>query len=213
MSASVLDHAPELLKGGGSPPPGGGDAGGPRGGGPPEASFDTAKVGMLAFMGTVTMLFLGFSSALLLRRASVDWQPLRAPSLLWLSSGALVASSLALQVARRRLRGWDLLACERWVAFTGVLGAAFVTAQFAAWQELAAQGVFLATNPSSSFFYVLTGTHVVHVAAGLAWFATIAFRLRRMALLPGHDGLSLFAMYWHFLGGLWIYLLLLMFAF
>ena len=211
MRSEVLDHVPVVLKDGGAPPGGEGPRERP-GGGPDELFADTAKVGLLAFMGTVTMLFLGFTSALLLRRASPDWQPLRAPSLLWLSTFALIASSLALETARRRLRNWDLLACERWVSLTGALGAGFVAAQFAAWRQLAGQGVFLATNPSSSFFYVLTGAHILHVAGGLAWFAVIALRLRRMALAPGEDGLGLFAMYWHFLAGVWIYLLLLMFG-
>jgi cytochrome c oxidase subunit 3 len=60
---------------------------------------------------------------------------------------------------------------------------------------------------------VLTGVHVVHLLGGLVWFAVVLLRLRRMAYLPGEDGLRLFATYWHFLGGLWVYLLWLLFVF
>jgi cytochrome c oxidase subunit 3 len=196
-------------------PPRGGDDGGDRArrgdGASPGIFGDTARVGLFAFMGTVSMLFMGFTSALLLRRASADWQPLPAPSLLYVSSAALVLSSLTLGIARRRLIGWDLVGSERWTWATGLLGAGFVAAQLGAWRQLAAAGVFLSTNPSSSFFYVLTGVHIVHLLGGLGWFGVVAQRLRRMAFAPGEDGLGLFATYWHFLGGLWLYLLFLMF--
>jgi cytochrome c oxidase subunit 3 len=158
------------------------------------------------------MLFIGFTSALLLRRASPDWQPLQAPGLLYASSALLVLSSVCLESGRRRLLGWDLVASQRWTLATGLCGAGFVAAQAGAWRQLAASGVFLATNPSASFFYVLTGLHALHVLGGLGWYAVVAVRLRRMAFAPGQDGLGLFATYWHYLGGLWIYLLVLMFA-
>ena len=217
MTTDVLDRrAPGTLRSDrGRPPHGGGDGGDPQRGdenAAQDARAETARVGLLAFMATVTMLFIGFSSALLLRRASPDWQPLRAPSLLYASSAALVLSSLTLAIARRRLLRWDLVGSERYTWATGLLGAGFVAAQLGAWRQLAQAGVFLATNPSSSFFYVLTGVHIVHLLGGLGWFMVVASRLRRMAFAPGEDGLSLFATYWHFLGGLWIYLLLLVFG-
>ena len=76
----------------------------------------------------------------------------------------------------------------------------------------AAQGVFLATNPHSSFFYMLTGLHGLHLLGGLFWFAAVLVDVRRMAYTPGEDGLRLFATYWHFLGALWLYLLVLLFV-
>ena len=88
----------------------------------------------------------------------------------------------------------------------------FLVGQVAAWRQLAARGVFLASNPHSSFFYVLTGMHGVHLIGGLAWFAVVLAQVRRLALTPGEDGLRLFATYWHFLAGLWVYLLYLLFV-
>jgi cytochrome c oxidase subunit 3 len=213
MPSEVLEKHTYPGLGGGAGVPGlpGGDGG--RNGRNGEGLFgDTARVGLWAFLGTVTMLFIGFTSALLLRRGSSDWQPIAAPSLLWLNTAVLVVSSLTLESARRRLRGWDLQGSERYVWTTGLLGLGFVLGQIGAWQQLAAQGVFLATNPSSSFFYLLTGVHIVHLAGGLAWFVKVAVGLRRLAYAPGEDGLSLFATYWHFLGGLWLYLLVVLFA-
>jgi len=214
MPTGVLeDEATPTRQDGGGPGsqgPSGGN-GGPDGNG--GILGDPARIGVLAFMGTVTMLFIGFTSAYILRRAQADWRPLAAPSLLWVTTALLLGSSGTLEVARRRFRNWDLAGARTWVAVTGVLGSLFVVGQVLAWRQLAGQGVFLATNPHSSFFYVLTGAHGLHLLGGLCWFAVVAARLRRMAFAPGEDGLGLFAMYWHFLAGLWLYLLYLLFVF
>lgn len=214
MPAEVLEKKPTPSGpgggGGGDHRPGGGASGGETPGG--VILGDPALFGLWAFMGTVTMLFVGFTSAYILRRASADWQPLAAPSVLWPNTAVLLASSAALEVARRRLRGWDLAGCLRWTAATGLLGALFVAGQYLAWRQLAARGIFLATNPHSSFFYVLTGAHALHLLGGLGWFVAVMRRLRSLDYLPGQDGLRRFATYWHFLGGLWVYLVFLLFV-
>jgi cytochrome c oxidase subunit 3 len=211
MSTGVLQEKPR--------------AGGTYGGGPPDLApgdgrgdgdlgflGDTARFGLWAFLGTVSMLFIGFTSAYMIRRASYDWRPLAPPWILWWNTAALLGSSLTLEAARKRLREWDLRGLFPWVAATGVLGVVFLTGQVAAWRQLAAQGVFLASNPHSSFFYVLTGMHGLHLIGGLAWFAVVLVQVRRLALTPGEDGLRLFATYWHFLAALWVYLLFLLFV-
>ena len=185
----------------------------PEGGdGSGDVHTDPVRFGLWAFLGTVSMLFIGFTSAYVLRRSSADWRPLAAPRLLWLNTAALLASSVCLEMARRRLRGWDLPATQRWVQATGVLGALFLAGQLGAWRSLASQGFYLATNPHSSFFYVLTGLHAVHLLGGLAWFGVVLAGVRRLAYTPGSDALGLFATYWHFLAALWLYLLFLLFA-
>jgi len=214
MVTEVLEKRPSHsgpgAPGRGDDRPGGGS--GPSGPGAPGILGDPALFGLVAFLGTVTMLFIGFTSAYILRRASADWQPLAAPPVLWLNTALLLASSAGLEAARRRLRGWDLAGSERWLLATGLLGLLFVAGQYVGWRQLAARGIFLATNPHSSFFYVLTAVHALHLLGGLGWFVAAIRRFRRMAYLPGEDGLRLFAIYWHFLGGLWVYLLLLLFV-
>ncbi len=218
MPAEVLDKGPAYSGPGGGSGAGGrdqrpGGGPGPTGGGAAGVLGNPDLFGLWAFLGTVSMLFIGFTSAYILRRASADWQPLTAPPILWLNTLALLASSATLEIARRRLRGWDLSSCVRFVLLTGALGLVFVAGQYVGWQQLAAQGVFLASNPHSSFFYVLTGLHALHLLGGLCWFVAVLRRLRRLAYLPGEDGLRLFATYWHFLAGLWVYLLWLLFVF
>ena len=212
MSTGILQEKPRA---GGTLGGGPGDIApedGGRGDGAPGFLGDTALFGLWAFLGTVSMLFIGFTSAYLIRRTSADWVPLSPPRILWWNTAALLGSSLTLQAARKRLRDWDLRALLPWVAATGTLGVLFLTGQIAAWRKLAAQGVFLASNPHSSFFYVLTGLHGVHLLGGLVWFTAVLVQVRRLAYTPGEDGLRLFATYWHFLAGLWVYLLHLLFV-
>jgi cytochrome c oxidase subunit 3 len=119
---------------------------------------------------------------------------------------------VTLEIARRQLRAWRYTTVVPWLAATGALGLLFVAGQWEAWQVLARQGVFLASNPHSSFFYMLTGVHVVHVVAALLWFAVVFARARRRFYAPGSDGLGLIATFWHFLAGVWAYLLFVLFV-
>jgi cytochrome c oxidase subunit III len=212
LPADLLEDAARLDDAGAPPRPPlrgeGGDGREKRGAVP----FDPTRFGLLAFLGTVSMLFVGFTSALMLRRLSSDWQPLRAPGQLYLNTAALMASSACLEAARRRLRAFDVTSVRRLVPLTGALGIVFVTGQFLAWRSLAAQGIYLSTNPSSSFFYLLTGIHLVHLGGGLVWLAILVARVRRMAIVPGTEALGLFSLYWHFLGLLWLYLLVVLFV-
>ena len=100
MSTGVLQQKPgaggTLGRGPGEVPPG--DGGGD---GAPGIIGDTARFGLMAFLGTISMLFIGFTSAYLIRRASLDWRPLRAPGILWLNTAVLLTSSVTLEAARR----------------------------------------------------------------------------------------------------------------
>jgi len=194
----------EALGPGGSSSPSG-PASGPIG-------SDPARFGLWVLLGSIAMLFIGFTSALVFRRAAADWVPMSAPPLVWVNTAVLALSSVALETARRRLRGVRYEGVQSWISVTGLLGALFVAGQVQAWRQLVAQGVFLSSDPHSAFFYVLTGVHVVHVLAALVWFTTVFVRVRRRAYAPGGDGLALFATFWHFLGGLWAYLLFVLFV-
>lgn len=187
---------------------GGGD-GGPGGGG---LLADPARLGLWLFLGTITMLFVGFTSAYIARRASADWRPLQPPAILWANTALLLASSGTVAAARRRLRRWEP-GVVAWLGATGALGLLFVAGQVQAWRVLTAQGLRLSSSPHNSFFYLLTGLHVVHLLGALVWFLAVLWKASRLAYTPGEDGLGLFATFWHFLGVLWLYLFLLLFAF
>jgi cytochrome c oxidase subunit 3 len=215
VPAELLERkAPDARPGAGSPggrgAAGGGGEHAPRPG--PGILGDPELFALCAFLAAVTMLFIAMTSAYMFRRAAGDWRPLTPPALLWLNTALLLASSATLEQARRRLRSWDVAGARGFVAATGLLGAVFVAGQYGAWQALRAEGVYLASNPHSSFFYVLTGLHALHLLGGLAWFARVARRLPERGAPPGPDALRLFAVYWHFLGALWVYLVLLLFV-
>lgn len=184
----------------------------PEGPGSSPIGGDPARFGLWVLLGTIAMLFIGFTSALVFRRAAADWIAMAVPPLLWVNTAVLALSSAALEVARRKLRGLRYEGVQTWITVTGAFGGLFVAGQVQAWRQLAAQGVFLSTDPHSAFFYVLTGVHVVHVIAALIWFITVFVRVRRRAYAPGGDGLGLFATFWHFLGGVWAYLLFVLFV-
>jgi cytochrome c oxidase subunit 3 len=102
----------------------------------------------------------------------------------------------------------ELRAGMGWLVISLMLGLAFVAGQYWAWRNLAAQGLYLATNSSSSFFYVFTAMHGLHLFGGLA---ALAYLIGRFAGSHRTCRQSLFdatAIYWHFMGVLWLYLLL-----
>jgi cytochrome c oxidase subunit III len=163
----------------------------------------------------VTMMFAAFSSALFVRKgSSLDWRTFTLPSILYFNTLLLIASSVTLEVARRRVATFmsgpknQAGSPARWLYMTLFLGLLFVAGQFVAWSNLRAEGLYLATNPSSSFFYVLTVAHALHVLGGLGGLIYVIHKLNKSVLR--RNQLVAAARYWHFMGILWLYLLLLL---
>jgi len=188
------------------PPPGGGGFGG-EGGSPEETAGAVRryKTGTWLALAAVVMVFAAFSSAYVVRKGlSNDWRPIRIPAVLWLNTAVLLASSATLERARRGDLG-------RWLSVTAALGAAFLGGQVLAWRQLSSAGVYLATNPSSSFFYLLTGAHGLHLLGGVLALFYVAFRAWRSALwVRRQAAVEATTLYWHFMDGLWIYVFLLL---
>jgi len=158
------------------------------------------------------MLFIGFTSAYIVRRSAGDWRPLAAPAILWANTAVLLASSFVLERSRARVKRADLLGARGFLLGAGLLGLGFLLGQVQAWKALAAQGLFLSSGPHSAFFYLLSGVHLVHILGGLVWLAVALVALWRSPLAASGRRLSLLATYWHFLAAVWLYLLLLLFV-
>jgi cytochrome c oxidase subunit 3 len=174
-----------------------------------------ATTGIWVVLASITMSFAAFTSALIVRQGgSTDWKHLTLPPILYLNTLVLVASSVSLELARRQIGAYmtgpknQTAPPARWLYVTLGLGLLFVAGQYLAWLQLRAQGLFLATNPNSSFFYVLTGIHALHVSGGLGGLARVIGRLNRAVLRK--STLDATSHYWHFMGALWVYLLLLL---
>jgi cytochrome c oxidase subunit 3 len=175
-----------------------------------------ASTGIWVLLFSITMTFLAFTSALFVRQASLDWQHLTLPPILYLNTLVLIASSVTLEIARREVGAFMRPLSKaidypsRWLYATLGLGLLFVAGQYVAWLQLRAQGFYLATNPNSSFFYLLTAVHAIHVMGGLGGLVRVMVKLNRLTLK--RSTLVATARYWHFMGVLWIYLLLVLWA-
>ena len=174
-----------------------------------------ASTGIWVLLAGITMTFAAFTSALIVRKGgSNDWQGFTLPSVLYFNTLLLIASSVTLEISRRRIASFmgsaatQVTAPARWLYVTLGLGLLFVAGQYMAWAKLRSEGLFLATNPSSSFFYVLTAAHALHVLGGMAGLSNVAVKLQRSVLR--RSTLDATARYWHFMGGLWLYLLWIM---
>jgi cytochrome c oxidase subunit 3 len=165
--------------------------------------------GLFVLLAATTMAFAAFTSAYVVRRGmSNDWIAFPLPRILWLTSAILIVSSVLLELARRSLKGGRRTAFNRyWTAGTS-LGILFLLGQGLAWRELASAGIFVATNPSSSFFYLLTAAHGLHILGGLTALVYVDVEALRLKLGPGkRTAVDVSAVFWHFVDGLWIYLM------
>jgi cytochrome c oxidase subunit III len=175
----------------------------------PNRAYHT---GLWMGLAAIVMLFAAFTSALVVRKGmSTDWVSTTLPPVVYLNTLILLSSSLTLEISRRSLRAGLGVRFERWLYATLVLGVAFVACQLVAWRQLASRGVYLATNPSSSFFYLLTAAHGVHLLGGIVALCYLVFRARSIVTAPIKPvSVDLTAIYWHFMDGLWVYILLLL---
>jgi cytochrome c oxidase subunit III len=217
-----------------APPNGGGDDGG-SGSSLPNygARLRRARLGMICAIATVSMVFVSLTSAYVVRRGLPtfdgttnsyvrDWGEVQLPWLLLaINTAILLISSLTMEGARRDIARRAALAPVRsipgislgkersfpWLGVTAVLGFGFLVGQWLAWNELRSRGFFVATNPSSSFIYLLTAAHAVHLAGGiiaLLWAGVSS--LQHRSIEGRRIVVDVAAWYWHFMAVLWVYI-------
>ena len=179
------------------------------------------------------MLFVSFTSVYVMRRGLPtlddrtgsyvhDWLQVSLPTtLLLVNTVLLLLSSITVELARRQITRQAALAPVRsipgvsigkernfpWLRITILLGLAFLTGQWMAWRELGNRGFYLATSPSSSMIYVLTGAHALHLAGGLLVLLYAgATALRHKAVEDRRIVVDVTAWYWHFMALVWLYI-------
>ncbi len=161
---------------------------------------------------SILMFFMALSSAfIVLRRGSGVWVTVHLPLVLWANTGILLGSSFTLEVARRRLSLADPSGFRKFWLLTTVLGFLFVAGQLIAWRQLVAQGVYIASNQASSFFYIFTGAHAVHLLGGVCALLYVLARKFDNSSLALPTAAEIASYYWHFMDGLWIFLLALLY--
>ncbi|HEV3306457.1 MAG TPA: cytochrome c oxidase subunit 3 [Candidatus Sulfotelmatobacter sp.] len=196
------------------------------------ARLRRARLGLICGIATVSMVFISLTSAYVVRQGLPtfdgatnsyvrDWGQVQLPWLLLaINTALLLVSSLTMELARRDIKRRAALAPLQsmpgislgedksfpWLGATVLLGFAFLVGQWLAWAELKARGFFVDTNPNSSFVYLLTAAHAVHLAGGiiaLIW-ASVTSLLHR-PVESRRIVVDVTGWYWHFMAVLWIY--------
>jgi cytochrome c oxidase subunit III len=236
LSSPVSIDVPKTGQGGGGVrPPAYGGGGDGRSDGSPDYGqrLRRVRLGLAIGLASVTMIFVSLTSAYIVRRGlptldertntyTRDWIPVDLPvSLLLINTTLLLLSSVTAELARRQIARQAALAPVRsipgvslgedkgfpWLGATAILGAGFLTGQWMAWRELADRGFYLATSASSSFVYLLTATHAVHLAGGiLVLLYAVTVSLLHKPVEARGVVIDATAWYWHFMFLLWLYI-------
>ena len=214
--AGTLTHG--TVQGPPQAPPGGGWGDGGRGGGDGDGRGSSRRrsfAGLFVLLAATTMVFAAFTTALLLRRGvGDDWAPMPKPRILLVNTGILFASSVALDMARRALRAKRRTSFSGWWTAGTLLGVLFLVGQCLAWRQLQAAKVFIGDNPSNAFFYMLTVSHAAHLVGGVTALIWVDVQALRLRLGPAkRTAIDVCAIFWHFLDGIWIYLMVLLYVF
>src|SRR6185295_2693541 len=136
------------------------------------------RVTMWVVIAAIVMMFAALSSAYIILSADSERRRVSMPRMFFLSTGIIVLSSLTIETAKRSLKSGNETKYLKWITVTLVLGLLFLAAQLMGWHELAAQGVYFASHPHSTFFYFFTGVHGVHLLGGIAGLSYLAIRSR-----------------------------------
>lgn len=180
----------------------------------PGASRRASLIGLYLLLVSSTVVFLAFTAAFLMRRSiASDWVSTPKPAILWLNTALLIGSSALIEKARRAIRSAKRTAFNWWWTSATAVGILFLLGQAVAWRQLKDAGLYIASNPSTSFFYMLTATHAAHVLGALAALIYVDVHALWFRLGPSkRTAIDLSAIFWHFLDVLWIGLMVLFYA-
>jgi cytochrome c oxidase subunit 3 len=198
------------------PPPNGSDWDrGPndgRGSGRWSAPPSVYRSGVLFAIASIVSVFATLTVVLQARWAHPrDWVSVTLPHVLYWNTIVLLISSMTIELARSSLRAEARQRFILCLSATLFLSLTFVAGQLVAWQELLSSGVYMTSNPGSLFVYVITGAHGIHLFGGMIALVYLILKTRRLeGLRNAETAVDVVALYWHFVDGLWVYLLALL---
>lgn len=211
----------DIGRGGGNPPPprnqggdggsGGGDGSGRKPRPSPQANLRRYHTAIILAMVSIVMFFMALASTFLVRKRASDWVPVHLPFMVWVNTIVLLASSVTIELARRKLAIADRKGFRTFWQITTALGMMFVVGQVIAWRQLVDQGFYVGTNPASSFFYIFTAAHGVHLLGGVCALVYVLLRNFEKTQLSQSVAAEVTSYYWHFMDGLWLFLLVLLY--
>jgi len=176
-------------------------------------SMNPKKFALWLFIGSVVMVFAALTSAYIVRQAEGNWMLFDLPSLFWVNTGIIIVSSVTMHWAYLSAKKDDLVTTKLALSLTTVLGMGFLVGQYMAWGQLVDSNVYLVNDRagavSGSFVYVISGLHGLHIISGIIFLlivllATVRYKTHSKNLTQ----MEMCVTYWHFLGGLWLYLFL-----
>ncbi len=179
-----------------------------------DKRFKGQKNGLYIGLASVAMVFAGFTSAFLVRRASGGWTTYLLPDIFWISTIVILTSSASLFFARYFFNKNQFTAYRWSLVSTFLLGVVFLFLQKSGWDTLKTTGVWVDGTPSGSFFYLISWFHAAHIVGGLFVLLFALYRsLTKFFDIPRKftvvsNGLTLTSIYWHFVDILWVYLFL-----
>jgi cytochrome c oxidase subunit 3 len=165
---------------------------------------------MWVAIGSIVMMFAGMTSAYIVKKNQGNWLAFELPVVFWYSTAVILASSLTIYLANVALKAGKLVPYKLLITITSILGILFVKMQWTGFQDLEMRGIALIgtqSNSSSSFLFIITGMHMLHVLGGVVALVVLFFRsfwLKKdqLSFVP----VQIVATYWHFVDILWIYL-------
>ena len=159
---------------------------------------------------SIMMMFAAFTSAYIVRREEGNWLEFELPTILLVNTLIIVLSSITMQWAYASAKKDNIGSIKLGLGLTAALGFAFLIGQWSGWSELVQNNIYFGgstSNPSGSFLYVLTGVHGFHLVTGLIFvLITLASSFKYKVHSKNLLRIQLCTVYWHFLGGLWLYL-------
>jgi cytochrome c oxidase subunit 3 len=165
------------------------------------------KFALWLFIVTVVMIFASLTSAYIVRQSEGNWLEFDLPEIFWYNSVIIILSSVTLHWAFMAAKKDDLAKIRLGMILTSVLGVAFLIGQWYSWAALVERDVFFVGNPAGSFLYVFTGLHAFHLISGVIFLIIVLISsFRYQVHSKNMDTMEMCVTYWHFLGGLWLYL-------
>jgi cytochrome c oxidase subunit 3 len=165
------------------------------------------KFALWLFIVTVVMIFASLTSAYIVRQSEGNWLEFDLPEIFWYNSAIILLSSITLHWAYVSAKKDDLAKVRLGMILTSILGAIFLVGQWYSWGALVDRDVFFVGNPAGSFLYVFTGLHALHLISGVIFLIIVLISsFRYQVHSKNMDTMEMCVTYWHFLGGLWLYL-------
>ena len=172
-------------------------------------SMNPSKFIVWLFIVSISMLFAALTSAYIVKQSGGEWLNFNLPGMFWITSVIIIVSSITMQLALKSAKEDRFNGLKTYLILTVLLGVAFLLGQYQSWKQLVEMDVYFVGNPAGSFLYVLTGLHAAHIISGLIFLIVViasSFKLKTHS--KSIIRIEMCTTYWHFLGGLWLYLFL-----